>query len=154
MRSGLVSKMIKKLLSFSDFQLDSSLKLGGVSAAVILLMPCTVFGLGSSPSSQGQSPSMGSFFVPMFFIIVVFYFLVFRPQQKQQKEQKGMLEALKKGEKVLTTGGIYGTVMQVKGGILELKISEGVKVELSKSAVTKVISPENKEPSTENQRKK
>lgn len=78
--------------------------------------------------------------VPIAAIFVIFYFLLIRPQQKQQKEHEKMLEGLKKGDKVLTTGGLYGTILGVKGDDLEVRFAENVKLILARSAVAKLVS--------------
>lgn len=75
--------------------------------------------------------------VPIAAIFVIFYFLLIRPQQKQQKEHEAMLEALKKGDRILTTGGLYGTIVGIKGDDLEVRFSETVKLTLARSAVAK-----------------
>jgi preprotein translocase subunit YajC len=80
--------------------------------------------------------------VPIAFIFAIFYFLLIRPQQKQAKEHERMLQDLKKGDKVLTTGGLYGTILGIKGDDLEVKFSETVKLTLARSAVAKLISSE------------
>ena len=78
-------------------------------------------------------------FVPIVAIFVIFYFLLIRPQQKQAKDHEKMLAAVKKGDKILTTGGLYGTVVGVKGVDLEVKFAENVKLFLARSAVAKLI---------------
>ena len=80
-------------------------------------------------------------FMPIILMFVIFYFLLIRPQQKKAREHQQLLNALKKDDKILTTGGIYGTVMQVKGDIIEVKIAENVKVQVAKSAIGSVIQP-------------
>jgi preprotein translocase subunit YajC len=65
----------------------------------------------------------------------VFYFLVIMPAKKQQKKKESMIAALKKGDKVVTTGGIFGTVATVEDQTLLLKISENTKIRISKSAI-------------------
>lgn len=72
-------------------------------------------------------------------IIFIFYFLVIRPQNKKQKEAKRMLEALKKGDKVVTIGGIRGQVTSVKEQTVTIKIDSDTKVELNKSAVSSIL---------------
>ena len=79
--------------------------------------------------------------VPVAAIFAIFYFLVFRPQQQQQKDHDKMLAAVKKGDRILTTGGLYGVVVAVKGQDLELKISEQVKVLIARSAIAR-LAPE------------
>ena len=68
-------------------------------------------------------------------IFGVFYFLVIMPAKKQQKKKDAMIGALKKGDKVVTSGGIYGTVAAVEDQALLLKISENTKIRIAKSAV-------------------
>ncbi len=77
--------------------------------------------------------------VPIIAIFLIFYFLLIRPQQKQAKEHEKMLEALKKGDKILTSGGLYGTVVGLKGTDLEVRFSETVKLTVARSAVSKLI---------------
>lgn len=75
-------------------------------------------------------------FVPIFLIL---YFLLIRPQQQQAKKLKHMIAALKKGDKVVTSGGIVGTVVGLDDARLVLRIAEDVKVEFVKSAVVQVV---------------
>jgi len=84
---------------------------------------------------------LGGFF-PLIIIFVIFYFFLIRPQQKKSKEHQAMINALKKDDKIITSGGIYGTVTGVKGDIVELKIAENVKVLVAKSAISTVVPPE------------
>ncbi|MBI4248741.1 MAG: preprotein translocase subunit YajC [Elusimicrobia bacterium] len=76
-------------------------------------------------------------FVPLIAIFLIFYFLLIRPQQKQMQNHDKMLKNLKKGDHILTNGGLYGVITAVKGADLEVKISEEVKVLLAKSGVAK-----------------
>jgi len=96
-------------------------------------------------AAAGQSPqsSLGSFF-PLIVIFAIFYFLLIRPQQKKAKEVQQMLNTLKKDDKVVTTGGLYGVVSNVKGEIVEVKIAEGVKVDIARSAISNIITQEQK----------
>jgi preprotein translocase subunit YajC len=92
------------------------------------------------PAAEGggtSSPWSGIWMIALIFII--FYFLLIRPQQKKQKEHQKLMDSLTKGDRVVTSGGIYGTVVGVKEGIVVLKIAEEVKIEIAKSAVTAVI---------------
>ena len=79
---------------------------------------------------------------PIVLIFVIFYFLLIRPQQKKQKTHQKMLEAIQKGDRVLTSGGVYGTVVGVKENVVVLKIAENVKVEFAKSAISHIIASE------------
>jgi preprotein translocase subunit YajC len=89
-------------------------------------------------ATQGQS--MFSMLLPMLLIIVVFYFFMIRPQVKRQKELQKFRSALQKGDKVVTTGGIYGRIEEIKDNIIMLEIAPGVKVKVDKSVVLKDIS--------------
>lgn len=76
--------------------------------------------------------------VPIVAIIAIFYFLVIAPANKQRRKTEAMLGALKKGDRVVTSGGIYGTVQGVENDVVHLKIADNVKVRIAKSAVTGV----------------
>ena len=79
--------------------------------------------------------------VPIAAIFLIFYFLLIRPQQKQQKDHEQMLKDLKEGDKILTTGGLYGTIVATKGDDdLEVRFSETVKLTVARSAVSRLIS--------------
>jgi len=91
---------------------------------------------------QAAEASGGGSFTPLLLIVLLFavmYFLMIRPQQKRQKEVQKMLSAVKKGDRVLTASGLYGTVAGVKDDVLVLQIADNVKVEMVKSAVTGVV---------------
>ncbi len=75
-------------------------------------------------------------FLPIFLIV---YLLLIRPQQKRQKETEKMIQQLKKGDRVLTTGGIYGTVVGIDDAKTVLKVADDVKLEFAKSAIVQVI---------------
>jgi preprotein translocase subunit YajC len=74
-------------------------------------------------------------FLPLVIIFVIFYFLLIRPQQKRAKEQKAMLDNLKKGDKVITSGGEYGVIEEVKEHAVIVKIAENVKVKYGKAYI-------------------
>ncbi|MDO4461885.1 MAG: preprotein translocase subunit YajC [Bacteroidia bacterium] len=79
--------------------------------------------------------SMLMSFLPFILIIAVFYFFMIRPQQKRQKELNNFRESLKKGDHIMTTGGIYAKVAEVKEDCIILEVAEGVKVKFDKSAI-------------------
>ena len=90
---------------------------------------------------EGQSGGAGILggFGPMILIFVAFWFLLIAPQRKKQKQHAKMLEALEKGAKVKTIGGVFGTVTGVKDDRFVLRISENVKIEVAKEAVASKI---------------
>src|ERR1700741_2674428 len=78
-------------------------------------------------------------FAPIVAIGLVFYFLVIAPANKQRKKTQEMINSLKKGDQVMTTGGIYGTVQGVEADAVYLRIAENVKVKVARSAVSGVV---------------
>jgi preprotein translocase subunit YajC len=99
-----------------------------------------------APPSQGGggggSPLGGLVgLLPILLIFFIFYFLVIRPQSKKQRDLQKEIESLKQGDRVLTTGGIYGTVVSDKdsGNTFVIKIAENVKVEIAKNAISGVV---------------
>jgi len=77
--------------------------------------------------------------LPLFLIFAIFYFLLILPQQRMRKEHQIMLSKLSKGDRVITNGGIYATVIEVKGNIVVLKISENTKIEIQKEAIAQKL---------------
>lgn len=94
---------------------------------------------------QSSGNSALAFFVQMMPILaigLVFYFLVIAPANKQRRKTEEMLKSLKKGDRVLTTGGIYGTVQGVEADVVYLKIADNVKIKLARNAVTGILAGE------------
>lgn len=87
-----------------------------------------------------QGGGMGSFLIMMVLIFVVMYLLMIRPQQKKQKELVKFRESLRKGDKVVTLGGIYGTIAEVKDKVVLLEVDNNVKIRVDKSSLVKDIS--------------
>jgi len=77
--------------------------------------------------------------LPIAAIFLVFYFLVIAPANKQKRKTQEMLNSLKKGDRVVTSGGIYGTVQGVEAEVVYLKIADNVKVKVARSAITSVV---------------
>lgn len=95
-------------------------------------------------SSAAQPDGTTAFLVqimPLVLIFVVFWFLVFRPQQQRQKEQRAKLEAVKRGDQVITGGGLFGKVTKVDGDTVEVELAPNVKVKALKSMLADVVSP-------------
>ena len=84
---------------------------------------------------QQQAPAWTT---PVFFAVIIgiFYLIVFLPSQRQRKKLQSMIDNLKAGDKVITSGGIYGTIVGFKDDRIQLRVAENVKIELSRSAVT------------------
>ena len=78
-------------------------------------------------------------FTPILLMILIFYFLLYRPQKKAHDERNKMLDALKVGNRVITLGGIYGTIVAIKDEIVTVKIADKVEVEVSRNAINGVV---------------
>jgi len=93
---------------------------------------------------SGGSPAgiLGSPLVMMVIVMGIFYVMLFLPQQRQRKKTQAMLAALKNGDKVVTTSGIYGTVNGLDGETVILKIADQVKIRILRSAIAQVEAPE------------
>lgn len=95
----------------------------------------------AAPQAQnGAQPNQFLAFLPIIVMFVIFYFLLIRPQQKRQQQHDLLLKELKKGDKVVTNGGILGTVIGVKEKEVVLKVGDdGVKLEFLRSSVSQII---------------
>ena len=91
------------------------------------------------PDQSVAAPGPGTMLFPFAMMILIFYVLVFRPQAKQRKQHAAMLQGLKKYDEVVTSGGLIGTVTNIKPDTLTLKIDENVRVEVERSAVNRVL---------------
>jgi preprotein translocase subunit YajC len=125
------------------------------------MMPLNLFALqatqsAAQPAAQptsvpGQAPAAGGsslmMFVFMFGIFIIFYLLLILPARKKQKKHMQMVENLKSGDRVITTGGIHGTIMGVKQDRLEVKIASNTVIQVTKSAVGAILPKAEKEKS-------
>ena len=93
----------------------------------------------AAPQGEGGQGSPFGMMVPMLFIFAIFYFMLIRPQQRKEKERRKMIDELKTGARVMFSGGIIGTVTNVKDSIFVVKIADGVKIEVARGAVSKVL---------------
>jgi preprotein translocase subunit YajC len=91
----------------------------------------------TTPSSGGGNLLMQM--VPLVLILGIFYFLLIRPERKRQKQREALISAVKKGDRVMTTSGIYATVAALADDSLTLQIAEGVRVRFSRQAIQSVI---------------
>lgn len=99
-----------------------------------------MFATPAYAQAAGAGSAFASF-VPLILIFAIMYFLLIRPQQKKLKEHKAMVEALRRGDQVLTQGGIMGKVVKVNDdGVLEVEIADGVKVRVLRSSISQVMS--------------
>jgi len=89
---------------------------------------------------QIARPNMFGALLPFILIFVIFYLLIIMPQRKKQKKHMEMVESLKSGDQIITSAGIYGTVMGVQKDRIEVKIAANVKIDITKSAVGVILS--------------
>ncbi len=90
--------------------------------------------------AQGETGSSLISFMPLVLIMVIFYVLLILPAQRRQKKTQAMLSALKTGDKVVTTGGLYGTILGLDGEAVQLRVADQVKVKVARSAIASVQS--------------
>jgi len=84
-------------------------------------------------------------FIPLILLFVIFYFMLIRPQQKQQKQRQELLKSLKKGDRVITIGGIYGVIKEIHDDVLTLRIADNVNIKFARDGVSRVIEEEDEE---------
>jgi len=78
-------------------------------------------------------------FGPLILIFVIFYFLIIRPQQKREKERRNMLNSLQEGDEIITIGGIFGRILNIKDDVITLEVGDKVKIKVTRSAIGNVI---------------
>ena len=110
----------------------------------MLLASFTTFMQQAAPGARPQG-NMLTALVPFILVFVIFYVLIILPSRKKQKKHQDMVQALKPGNKVVTTGGIYGTVMGTKEDRIELKISANVKIDVAKNAISVILGDKKEE---------
>jgi len=101
------------------------------AAALAMAFMKSAHAEAAAPSGDAGFTSL----IPLILIMVIFYFLLIRPQQKKLKEHKAMVEATKKGDSVITGGGIIGKVADVKDDVLTVEIADGVKVKVRRDTI-------------------
>jgi preprotein translocase subunit YajC len=77
--------------------------------------------------------------IPFIAMFAIFYFLLIRPQQKKQRDLRQMLQNLKRGDRVVTSGGIYGTIVKIRNDIIHLEIADQVRIRVNKSAIADLV---------------
>ncbi len=102
--------------------------------------------------AQGESGTEGTdpgnpllqMLFPLLLVFFIFYFILIRPQQKQRQKHEEQINQLKKGDRIVTAGGIYGSIIGLKDNIAVVKIAENVKIEIQKSAISQILGKEEK----------
>lgn len=95
--------------------------------------------LAATPGAGGTG-SLISFIVPLVIMFAVFYFLLIRPQKKKQTTRNNMLNALQKGDKIITIGGLHGTIMELTDDIVVLRVNDVTKLTFDRSAISHKVS--------------
>jgi len=114
---------------------------------ILRMLPMDTFILQllmAAPQAGGEAPTGGSLigtFLPFVAIIAIFYFLIIRPQNKKKKETEKMHSSLKKGDRIVTIGGLYGTIQRVNETTVIIKADDNVKLEFLRSAISSVTIP-------------
>ena len=110
------------------------------------------FFLQDASAAGNEAVGMGGTFgmlIPLVLVMLIMYFFMIRPQNKKQKETEAMISALKKGDKVVTIGGIHGVVSSTKDSTVILKVDDGTKIEFNKTAIATVVVDKPAENATE-----
>jgi preprotein translocase subunit YajC len=113
----------------------------------MILTGFLTFGRQAAPAAG--APPQGNMFgalIPFVLVFVIFYVLIILPQRKKQKKHQEQIGALKPGDRIITTAGIYGTVMGVQADRIEVKIAANVKIDITKGAVGVILGPQSGAP--------
>ena len=102
----------------------------------------TAYAQCSTPADGSEQPNAIASFLPFVLMFLVLYLLILRPQMKKQKNQQRMIDELEKNDAIVTSGGIHGTILNIKDDILVVKIADNVKIEISRAAVSRVKNKE------------
>lgn len=99
------------------------------------------FAMAGPPGGAAAGGGQGAFtsMIPLIIMFAIFYFLLIRPQQKKAKEHKALLESLKKGDQVITAGGMHGKITAVEESVITLEVSNGVNIKFNKGHIAAVV---------------
>lgn len=111
------------------------------------LLNLLIVGVAMAQEAQppaGAKPTMFETFAPFLFVLVIFYFLLIRPQSKRAQKQQALLASLKRGDSVLTAGGILGTIEGLTDKFITLEIADGVRIRILRSQIAGPVAEETK----------
>lgn len=97
------------------------------------------YAMGAQPQGGAGAQNPLAVFLPFIIIFVIFYFLLIRPQKIQQRKHQELIANIKKNDKIITSGGIHGTVVRVKDDTLVVKVDDNTKLEIQKNYIAKVL---------------
>ncbi len=100
-----------------------------------------LYGQATAGGAAPQQPSMISALIPFVIIFVIFYFLIIMPSRKKQKQHQELIGSLKGGERIVTAGGIFGTVTRVMDDRIEVEIDKNTKIQITKTSISTVVQP-------------
>lgn len=103
-----------------------------------MLMESVAWAQGAGGGSSGSGAGGLLSLIPFALIFIIFYFLVIRPQQKRQKDQKAVVDAVKKGDKIVTTSGIWGTVTNLGKDTVTVQIADNVKIKMQRENIARL----------------
>jgi preprotein translocase subunit YajC len=133
--------------SLSGGVMSKYLKIGLVTGLLITVLAlatgCSTLFPTATDSTTGESTSSSIWPMLIFLVVIfaMFYFVMIRPQRKRQKEQQAMMSSLQKGDKVMTIGGIYGTIDNLNEDSIVLKVEGGTTIRVARTAVNKLKEP-------------
>ncbi len=104
-----------------------------------MLMAAFATSVQAAQPVRPQGASFVTALIPFILVFVIFYLLIVMPQKNRQKKHQNMVEQLKPGDQIITSGGIYGTVMGVQPDRIELKVAANVKIDITKSSVAVIL---------------
>ena len=113
-----------------------------------MTMDLLLFAQGAPPAGQ-QSGSIMQLLVPMALMMVIAYVILIRPQRRKQREHEDRVKRVKAGDRIVTNGGIHGTIAAVKDHTFMMKIADNVKLEIEKSSIMRILSTEETEAADE-----
>jgi preprotein translocase subunit YajC len=101
---------------------------------------------GGAPAGGGGifGPNAITSLMPLIAMFAIFYFLLIRPQQKKQRDLRQMLQNLKRGDRVITSGGIYGTIVKIRNDIVHVEIADQVRIRVNKSSISDLVAETDK----------
>ena len=99
-----------------------------------------VYAMGTNQGAQEAQGGGFSVFIPLILMFIIFYFLLIRPQQKKVKQHKEMIASLRKGDRVVTAGGIHGTITSISDNTVTLEIAPKVRIKIQKGSISYIVS--------------
>ena len=95
----------------------------------------------AAPQAPAQQQSMLTSLMPIAIIFIIFYFLLIRPQKKAQQDHAKMINELQKNDEVVTSGGIYGTIVNIQGDIITLRVDDNTRIKMQRSSISRLKKP-------------